>query len=162
MKLLCLLASLLLHSLFLIKFDDGEIHREIVSTAREVITIKVKGIKKIKSSLSKKRKTKSVQKKINNQSVSNTRLIEAQSKSTIKPIYPERARLLGLSGKATVMATIDAIGNVLNVRLTESSGYDILDIEIIRSVKEALFVAATQNGVAVQSEKKITFNYELE
>jgi TonB family protein len=164
MKLVCILASLLIHSLFFIKLRESNFISDVVTTTKEVIAIKVKADKKVKTSQSIKRKKKKskLRNQKNNKTASSTKLIEAHSENIIKPIYPERARLLGLEGKSTVLVVIGIGGDIISVSLIKSSGYEILDDEVIRAVKLASFVAATKGGRPIKSEKEITFNYELE
>lgn len=165
MKYCAVAISLLLHSLFFVEFKSEPANYEIISTKREVIAIKVKEQrvpKIVKSNLVKKKRKKILNNKKEVIKNSHTRLVEAQSKSRISPVYPERARLLGFEGRATVLAVIDEKGTIVSVKLVKSSGYEILDNEIIRSVRNATFVAASRGGEAIKSEKEITFNYELE
>ncbi len=51
--------------------------------------------------------------------------------------YPRRAKLRNMQGTATLWLSIDAEGHVLDFRIKESSGHDILDSEVEDLVRRA-------------------------
>jgi protein TonB len=51
--------------------------------------------------------------------------------------YPRRAKLRNMQGSATLWLSIDAEGHVLDFRIKESSGHDILDSEVEELVRRA-------------------------
>ena len=120
----------------------------------------IKKNKKPKRKQPRRKKTKKVQKMSQESHV--VKSVEAKSKNILTPIYPERARILNLEGKATAKIVIDDKGNVQDVKIIKSSGHKILDLEMIETIKKGSFSAALLNGKPVVSEKILTFSYELQ
>ena len=50
-------------------------------------------------------------------------------------VYPKKARREGLTGKALVSFVILENGQVANIKLLRSTGYEILDLNLIETIK---------------------------
>ncbi len=75
-----------------------------------------------------------------------------------KPQYPAEARDRGLQGQARVAVDVDAEGNVINVRIIQSSGYAELDEATVRQARQWKFTpsAAGRQGIGA----KVDFQLE--
>ncbi|CAJ1411846.1 unnamed protein product [Effrenium voratum] len=51
--------------------------------------------------------------------------------------YPRAARRRNLEGVATLSFTVNAAGNVLRYEVVKSSGYDVLDREVVNMLQRA-------------------------
>jgi protein TonB len=79
------------------------------------------------------------------------------------PTYPEAARVAKLQGVVRLMINVDASGHVTSVRVTQSSGFAILDERARSTVAERwVFKAATSSGVPVPSEVVVPIRFTLE
>ena len=78
------------------------------------------------------------------------------------PIYPSVARKMGWEGKLILEVSIDKFGDVYNLNLIESSGYDVLDNISIATLKKWKFKPANLNGFAVNDKLKIPIKFVLE
>lgn len=112
---------------------------------------------KIKGIASKQNSTKEVKKKNQVSIKSKT----AHLKSEIKFNYPYRSRKLGHQGQVEVQLWLSKSGTVKNVKLTKSSGYNELDQEVIKSMKQAKFSPATKNGKAIESSFTQKVNFRI-
>lgn len=93
--------------------------------------------------------------------ISSSALKPAKSLVHLEPHYPERARLMELEGRVTIAFTVSDKGDVTKTSVVKSTGYDILDREAIRTLKEASFRPAMENGVAIKSQQQMTFKFGL-
>lgn len=50
--------------------------------------------------------------------------------------YPSKARREGLTGKVFVSFVILENGQVINIRILRSTGYEVLDLNLIETIKE--------------------------
>ncbi len=75
-----------------------------------------------------------------------------------KPEYPAEARDRGLQGRARVAVDVDAEGNVINVRIIQSSGHAELDEAAVRQARQWKFTpsAAGRQGIGA----KVDFQLE--
>lgn len=159
------LFSLLIHSLFfLASGDEQRVQKFPLSTQERKFAINVRLIKVVPREKRKsfKKKKRNVVKQESTKPKSAAMLEPAQSLSLIHPDYPERARLMGISGRVTLRAEICEQGVVQDVVILETSGYDILDRSAIKSVKEAKFKPASLSGENVASTQHLTLSFELE
>ena len=72
--------------------------------------------------------------------------------------YPSRAKREGLTGTAMVSFIILVNGQVSNIRIIRSTGYEILDINLIETIKEV----APFPKPPIKAELHIPYNYRLE
>jgi len=79
----------------------------------------------------------------------------------IVPTYPRNARRRGKEGTVTVEAAVDATGAVSGVTVIGSSGSAELDAAAVRAVKSAAFAPATENGVGIRGQVRLTFDFRL-
>lgn len=113
----------------------------------------------VKKSLKKSRSLKEVATKENLISIPLTE--PAQSTVVIKPEYPERARIMGITGEVKLSFTVNQKGSVENIKVKKSSGYEILDRSAIKSVREVSFVPARVGDKNIISQEHITLSFEL-
>ncbi|MEI9892580.1 MAG: energy transducer TonB [Chthoniobacter sp.] len=79
------------------------------------------------------------------------------------PAYPEEARAARQQGVVSLHVNVDASGHVTSVRVTQSSGFPILDERARSTVAEKwVFKPAMSGGVAVASEIAIPIRFTLE
>ncbi len=76
--------------------------------------------------------------------------------------YPLDALRRGLEGRPQVWLRISTTGEVVEVKLHKSCGYDILDQAALRYVKTLRFRAATRDGVPVESACIKPVRYTIE
>jgi protein TonB len=72
--------------------------------------------------------------------------------------YPAKARREGLSGKARVSFVILENGQVVNIKILNSTGYEILDLNLIETIKEA----APFPKPPIKAELRVPIFYRLE
>jgi protein TonB len=73
-------------------------------------------------------------------------------------VYPEHAKLYGLEGFVTVIATVDEEGNVIEARVTKGLGLGC-DEAALDAVKATKFLPGGNDGQAVQCD--VIFNVEF-
>lgn len=79
------------------------------------------------------------------------------------PAYPEEARAAKQQGVVSLHVNVDASGHVVAVKVTQSSGFPILDERARSTVAEKwVFKPAMSGGVAVPSEIAIPIRFTLE
>ncbi len=82
------------------------------------------------------------------------------SEDNRSPRYPEKAYEKDWSGTVTLEISIDATGQVTDVRILASSGHDILDNEAVSTARSWKFQPARLNGtpIPVRLTRPINFN----
>lgn len=83
-------------------------------------------------------------------------------RSTGKPKYPRRSILRNQTGRVKVKILISQTGLSEAVELVQSSGHKLLDQSVLQFVKQAEFLPATQNGLAIASYQVFSFRFVLE
>ena len=78
------------------------------------------------------------------------------------PAYPPSLVREGLEGDVTVRVTIDARGRVTGVELVKASNPVFFEETKRQALKSWRFVAATRDGVAVESVQTMTVHFRLE
>lgn len=73
-------------------------------------------------------------------------------------VYPKKARREGLTGKAFVSFDILESGQVANIRLLRSTGYEILDVNLVKTIKDV----APFPKPPKKAELQMTLSYRLE
>ena len=68
-----------------------------------------------------------------------------------KPPYPEVARRRGYEGTVRLKVEVLASGKVGEIRIKESSGYEVLDHSALKAVKEWSFIPARFAGIPVKT-----------
>ncbi|HMC64626.1 MAG TPA: TonB family protein [Gemmataceae bacterium] len=86
---------------------------------------------------------------------------EARLMGSPRPVYPRQAQLRGWQGQAIVLVNVSAKGQVLQVKLHESSGYDLLDQSALRFTETLEFVPARRGKVAVATQVLLPVKYRL-
>jgi TonB family protein len=86
---------------------------------------------------------------------------EAMKAATKKtpPDYPPIAKQLKIVGKVEVDVTIDAEGNVENVKIV--SGNAMLTASVVSAVKKWKFTPFTQDGAATKAMAQLQFDFKM-
>ena len=80
---------------------------------------------------------------------------EARLARQIRPEYPPGALAQGWDGQVLLRLRANTDGNVQQVRVERSSGYEILDRAALRAARNWLFFPAREAGVPVAAEVKV-------
>ncbi|MBU2621151.1 MAG: energy transducer TonB [Proteobacteria bacterium] len=76
------------------------------------------------------------------------------------PVYPHRARRLGMEGKVLLRLTINEKGTLVNVEVIEDSGYGLADAAI-EAVRKSTFIPATMNGKPIKARALLPVKFTL-
>lgn len=109
-------------------------------------------------SLENETKEKKIQQTEDTNSKSENNIIsEELGQNDIKIIYPKRSRQLEEEGKTVLSFYIDQWGKAQNINIVQSSGYERLDSEAFRAVKETFFsVKEVEKEIAIEFKLKET------
>ena len=77
----------------------------------------------------------------------------------VDPAYPANAEAAGEQGTVLLAVQIDSHGNVVDISVIQSSGFDALDTAAIKAVRQWHF-AATDNGIRVRVPIKFQLNLQ--
>lgn len=77
------------------------------------------------------------------------------------PEYPVLAKRLKQEGVVLVRLFVNSQGKVYKVELTKSSGFHLLDNEVLKTVKHYIFTPATRQNKAVNSYVDVPFRFRL-
>jgi protein TonB len=78
------------------------------------------------------------------------------------PHYPRLAERRHYTGTVILDVRVTAYGRVAQIRIAESSGYDILDQSALKSVQGWQFKPARQEDRPVEMWVKVPIRYELQ
>ena len=78
-----------------------------------------------------------------------------------KPPYPPLAFRMKLEGKVVLLTEVLPDGRAGNVRVVESSGYDLLDQSALTTVRQWKFTPARKDGVIVTQAVRIPITFSL-
>jgi TonB family protein len=79
----------------------------------------------------------------------------------VEPVYPPRARRLGLTGSVELMLSIDEKGRLTGVQVLAPAGHGF-DEEAVRAVRRSSFHPALKEGDAVSSTALLTVRFEMD
>lgn len=77
------------------------------------------------------------------------------------PKYPLRARKKGYEGNVIIEVLVDKRGNVMDLKVFKSSGYEILDQSAMTAVKKWLFEPGTRDGKAAKMWVRVPIRFQL-
>jgi len=77
------------------------------------------------------------------------------------PVYPLRARRLGLEGRLILRLEVAADGSVAEVAVLESSGQAILDEAAVEAARTWVFVPARRDGRPVAGTIRVPVSFAL-
>jgi len=80
----------------------------------------------------------------------------------IQPIYPSRARMMGIEGHVTVRLEVNEAGEVIKITILKSTPQGVFDNAVKRAVKRLKFRPKTVNGKAVVQSGVLTINFSLD
>ncbi len=79
-----------------------------------------------------------------------------------KPEYPRDAERAGVEGTVMILASVDASGDVTDVKIDKRSGSVILDRAAMTEVRNWHFQPATHDGKTVTSVVQVPVQYKME
>jgi protein TonB len=77
------------------------------------------------------------------------------------PNYPRRARRKGYQGNVILEVLVDEKGNVRDLKVFKSSGYESLDRSALTSVRKWLFEPGTRNGQTAKMWVRVPIRFQL-
>jgi protein TonB len=77
------------------------------------------------------------------------------------PKYPRHARRKGYEGTVILEVLVDENGTVKDLKVVESSGYELLDKSAISSVQKWLFEPGTEGGKAAKMWVRVPIRFKL-
>lgn len=78
------------------------------------------------------------------------------------PVYPRRSRRAGETGKVVLRVLVTPDGSAGEVRLRDSSGFELLDEAAIAAVRQWRFVAARQGDTKVAAWVVVPLRFDLD
>jgi protein TonB len=80
----------------------------------------------------------------------------------IPPVYPPRAKRMGIEGKVTVEFTITADGSVEDTKIVQADPSGVFDRSVLRAIRRWKFPPPRVNGRAIErrARKQIVFKLE--
>lgn len=85
-----------------------------------------------------------------------------QALGRVMPVYPRSARRKGREGSVIVEATVLENGAVADVKIVSTSGFADLDRAAATALRQATFAPAREDGVAVDGQIRLTFDFRLD
>jgi len=79
----------------------------------------------------------------------------------IKPVYPLRAKRMGVEGYVKVKLDVDATGHVVSIHILESHPKGAFDKSVKRALRRWKFRPKTINGKAVAQSGELTLDFKL-
>jgi len=132
------------------------------SISNNVFTKKVNKTKK--SNINKKKTlTSGIVKKDStlNNSADSEPLFNAKYLDNPSPNYPILAKKRRIQGKVLLIVEVDSTGTASEVKISKSSGSNVLDQEALRTVKNWRFIPAKKNGNFVQANVIVPIEFKL-
>ena len=80
----------------------------------------------------------------------------------INPLYPPRAKRMGIEGYVKVLISVDAEGEVEDIKILESMPEGVFDKAVKRALRRWQFKPKVLNGVAVAQEGEMRLNFKLD
>jgi protein TonB len=79
-----------------------------------------------------------------------------------KPIYPKEARDKGYEGEVVLRVEVLTNGQVGQIEMRKSSGYELLDHSALTAVKQWKFIPAKKGEVAIPLWVNIPVKFQLQ
>ena len=90
------------------------------------------------------------------------KLLRPQFASTpTPPVYPKRARELGQEGIVVFLVFLSKQGIISEMKISQSSGFRLLDHAAENAILQWNFAPATENGKQIESWVKIPIKFSL-
>ncbi len=83
-------------------------------------------------------------------------------KENPSPYYPRIARRRGYEGRTLLRVEVLESGNVGQIEIAESSGFDVLDKAALKSVEEWTFIPGTRNGKEIRQWVDVPVRFDLQ
>ena len=77
------------------------------------------------------------------------------------PRYPSAAKRRGMQGLVELRVTVNSHGQPVSVEVKQSSGFQLLDREAIKAIRQWRFQPAQRAGIAVAGEVLVPVHYRL-
>jgi periplasmic protein TonB len=87
--------------------------------------------------------------------------VDPSSKAMNPPNYPREALRSGIEGTVVLLISIDARGNVLDVKVERSSRNRDMDREAMQAARRWRFNPEVRNGVAVPSTVRVPVDFKI-
>jgi len=85
----------------------------------------------------------------------------ARFKRRVKPEYPPSAKQARLSGRVVVLINLNALGQPISARVSESSGVPAFDEAAVRAARSSEFYPKTVAGIPMPSEVTAPYRFSL-
>ena len=79
-----------------------------------------------------------------------------------KPIYPQKAQAQGYKGEVLLRVEVLPNGQVGQIEVKKSSGYEILDQSALSTVRKWKFIPAQKGGIAILAWVNIPIKFDLQ
>lgn len=142
-----------------IKSKTEDLDRSSLKTTYKVDTNKETNL--ISSDSLKEGQTFLYSKNLDSNSENFTNIAQPDYDRNPKPNYPLIARRRGYEGQVVVDVFVLRDGKVGDLKLSHTSGYEVLDKSAINTVKDWIFVPQKNNGEPVSSWVKIPIKFKL-
>jgi len=80
----------------------------------------------------------------------------------IKPVYPSKAKRMGIEGYVTAELEVDPTGHVTEITIVKSEPEGVFDKSVYKALKRWKFRPKTVDGKAVAQKGVLTLNFTLE
>ena len=91
--------------------------------------------------------------------------VQADSKPFVmdnpKPVYPSSARRRGMQGVVLLQVSVSHKGKVTGIHVMQSSGFRVLDVAALNSVKQWRFMPARKGDIEVASTVQVPIRFIL-
>lgn len=100
------------------------------------------------------------------ETASATTFVQADSKpfamNNPRPVYPASARRRGMQGMVLLQVNVSPKGKVTGIHVMRSSGFRVLDVAALNSVKQWRFMPARKGDVEVASTVQVPVRFILQ
>jgi TonB family protein len=100
------------------------------------------------------------QAKLNNSNITAPQF-DAEYLNNIPPKYPASAKRMGMEGEVILLVVVQENGSPAEIKIHQSSGFDILDESAILAVKKWSFISAKQNGQNISASVLVPIKFQL-
>jgi len=87
---------------------------------------------------------------------------ELRAMVQINPMYPPRAKRMGIQGYVKVLISVDEEGEVEDIEVIESKPEGVFDKTVIRAIRRWQFKPKVVNSIAVKQEGEMRLNFTLD
>ncbi len=77
------------------------------------------------------------------------------------PKYPYLAKKRRWQGQVLLLISLDEQGNIINIKIEQSSGFTLLDKTAIKTIRQWQFEPAYAQNKAIRSQLRVPIKYQL-